>query len=144
MPVTDTRVGPGTITFGAAPLDFSCQVSSAALVPDNAEDDVTATLCDPNPVAPVTTSWMLSGSAIQDFEDPDGFQSYCFNNGNATVDFEYIPNTDAGTVFTGEVLIVPIQIGGEVATQNAVDFEFQVKGTPVWGQTGSPFVAKDD
>ena len=57
MPVVDTRVGPGTLTFGAAPLDFSCQVASAALVPDNAEDDVTPTLCDPKPVAPVTTTW---------------------------------------------------------------------------------------
>ena len=143
MPVVDTRVGPGTLTFGASPLDFSCQVASAALVPDNAEDDVTPTLCDPKPVAPVTTTWTLEGTVIQDFEDPDGFQKYCFDNGNATVPFEYVPNTDVGTTFTGEVLIVPIQIGGEVAEQSTVDFAFQVKDDPIWGASGNPFRVED-
>ena len=136
MPVTDARVGPGTLTFGSSPLDFSCQISSAALVPDNEEGDVTPTLCEPKPIAKVTTTWTLDGSVVQDFTDPAGFQKYCFDNNNTQQSFAYAPNTDAGTpTFTGVCLITAIQIGGEVTEQVQVDFSFQVKGDPIWTTT---------
>ncbi len=136
MPVTDARVGPGTLTFGSSPLDFSCQISSAALVPDNEEGEVTPTLCEPKPVAPVTTTWTLEGSVVQDFTDPAGFQKYCFDNNNTQQPFAYAPNTDAGTpTFTGVCLITAIQIGGEVTEQVQVDFSFQVKDDPIWTTT---------
>lgn len=138
MPKIDDRLGPGTLTLGATPDDFSCQVAALALVPSAEEGDATATLCDPTPVAPITTTWTLDGTVLQDFSNPAGFQKWAYDNENTEQPFTFIPNTDTGPpTFTGTVLVEAVQIGGEVAEQVTVDFSWQVKGKPDWATTRS-------
>jgi len=133
MPVVDSRLGPGTLTFGTSPIDATFQASTVSLMPENSQEDGTPTLGVPKPAPITTTSWSLEGSVLQDWEDPNGFQAYCFNNAEAEVDFEFVPNTDETVAFTGRCVISPLQIGGEVAVQSTVDFSFGIVGDPVWG-----------
>jgi hypothetical protein len=125
---TDSRLGPGTLTLGG--VEFGVQISNVTLEPAQDSEDGTPTLGNPDPLPEVTESWVLSGEAIQDFEDPAGFVNYCMDNALTVVPFVWEPNTDAETQYTGDVLVTSIPVGGDVSAQNTSSFEFAVEGTP--------------
>lgn len=122
----DSRLGPGTLTLGAT--DYGAQASNVRLVPDHNEEDGTPTLGDPTPAPDITTSWTLSGAAIQDWEEPLGFVEFCRDNNNTNVTFSWVPNSGAGVTFSGTCKVKAIEIGGDVSVQNSSDFEFPVVG----------------
>lgn len=141
MSVVIDRLGPGTLTFGSSPTDVSLQVSRCALVPDVTEDDVTPTLGEPEPVAAVTTTWVLEGDAISDWAETNGFVNYCFDTAGTEQVFEFVPNTNKTISWTGTVQIRAMEIGGDVAAQIVTGFSFPVKGQPVRG-AHTPTAAK--
>jgi len=136
--VTDSRLGPGTLTLNAT--DYGVQVSNVTLTPDVSSDDGTPTLGVPDPAPIVTVGWSLKGTAIQDFDDVDGFVNYCFDNALAEVAFVWVPRNDGTVQYTGTCQVVPVEVGGDVATQITTDFEFAVIGEPVRG-THTPTAA---
>src|SRR5262249_9727759 len=75
MTLIDTRLGPGTLLLGGT--ERGAQIANVSLEPKQDSSDGTPTLADPDPLPEVTESWTLKGSAIQDFENPDGVVSYC-------------------------------------------------------------------
>lgn len=127
-PPIDTRLGPGTLTLGA--VERGAQLANVMLEPSQDSSDGTPTLGDPDPLPEVSESWVLSGTAVQDFEDPDGFVNFCMDNALSVVAFVWTPNTDAAVQYAGDVLVTSIPIGGDVSVQNTSDFEFAVQGTP--------------
>jgi hypothetical protein len=130
-PPIDTRLGPGTLKLGAPLVDFGAQISNVMLEPSTDEEDGTPTLGDPDPLPELAESWVLTGEAVQDFEEPTGFVNYCMDNALSVVAFEWVPNTPAGTKYAGNVLLTAVPIGGDVAAQVKSAFEFPVQGTPV-------------
>lgn len=128
MPFTDSRLGPGTIDFDGD--DFSVQVASCALVPSTNETDGTPTLTTPEPSPEVTFDWVLSGDTISDWGDVAGFVNWAMDNAGTEVDFTFTPSTAAGVDYTGTVQVRPIQIGGDVAVQSVVSFEFPLTAGP--------------
>ena len=133
MPVTIDRLGPGTLTFGASPNDFSMQVSRCVLIPDHSEEDGIATLGDPDPIAEVTTSWTLEGDAVSDWAQADGFVNWTFDNNLSEQPFEFVPNNAEAVKWTGTVQIRAMEIGGDVSSVITTAFSFPCKGTPVRG-----------
>lgn len=133
MTVTDSRLGPGTLTLGAVPDDFTCQVTNCRLSPSAEEEDALPTLCEPERPASVTTSWALAGTVIQDWELDDGFVEFCRVNDTTEVPFVFVPNTTAGKQYSGTVQIRAVEIGGDVSAQLTTDFEFPLNGDPVRG-----------
>jgi hypothetical protein len=131
MPVTDSRQGPGTLSLGTLTA-AECQMANVRLVPEQNEEDGTPTLCEPEPVPLITTTWNLAGSAVQDWEldSTVGFVEFCRVNNNSVVAFEWTPNTVHGVVYSGDCQIRAVEIGGDVGTQNVTDFEFPVQGQP--------------
>ena len=129
MPVIDSRLGPGTLTF-QGPEDFSLQVASAKIVPSVAETDGTPTLGEPDPAPEMTVTWALSGNTISDWSDDEGFVNWAMDNSGTEKTFEFEPLTSAGMAYTGTVQIRPIEIGGDVAVQSSVAFEFPLIGDP--------------
>lgn len=131
MALTDSRLGPGTLTLGTT--EFGAQATNVRLVPTVEEIDGTPTLADPTP-APETQAptWALEGTAIQDWEDTTGFVDYCRENSGTTVAFTWVPNTSGATdpTFTGNCVVKAIEIGGDVAVQLTSDFSFRVIGQP--------------
>lgn len=130
-PPTDTRLGPGTLKLGAPLVDYGAQIANVMLEPTQDEEDGTPTLGNPDPLPDVSESWVLSGEAVQDFELEAGFVNWCFDHALEVVAFEWVPNSDAGQKWTGDVLVTSIPIGGDVSAQNRSSFEFAVQGTPV-------------
>jgi hypothetical protein len=142
MPLTDSRLGPGTIKF--ATQDFSYQAANVKLVPSTDETDGTKTLADPAPPPLAEISWALEGTMIQDFEAAAGFVNWAFDNALAEVAFEFIPVTPAGVKWDGTVQVRPVEIGGDAGVQVTTDFSMPCIGVPVRtdGATGTREAAK--
>jgi hypothetical protein len=128
MPLTDSRLGVGTLLLGA--VDHSTQIANVVLTPSVDETDGTPTLADPTPLPEQRETWALEGSAIQDFELEAGFVNYCFDNAGSVVPFVFTPNTGDGTNWTGSVLVASVPIGGDAGVQITADFSFAVEGKP--------------
>ena len=130
MPPVDSRLGPGTLTFGVTPDDFSAQVSKCSIVPNVNEEDGTPTLSTPDPSPEMTVDWSLDGELISDWGDATGFVLWALDNSGTEKAFQFIPDTDNGMTFTGTVQVRPIEIGGDVAVQSVVGFSFPLTGAP--------------
>ena len=128
MPLTDSRLGVGTLTIGT--VDHGAQISNVVLTPSVDSTDGTPTLADPTPLPEQTESWALEGSAIQDFELESGFVNYCFDNAGSIVPFVFEPLTESGQNWSGNVLLSSIPIGGDAGVQITADFSFAVEGKP--------------
>lgn len=127
MSITDSRLGPGTLTLGTM-TGAGCQMSNVKMVPSTDSEDGTPTLCDPNPAPLVETKWTLEGEAVQDWELNDGFVEFCRLNDGTVVTFEWTPNTAKGVKYSGSVQVRAVEFGGDVGKQNTTDFEFPVVG----------------
>ena len=127
--ITESRLKEGTLTLGATPgEDFSCQVTNCRLTPSAEDDgDDTETLCGDVLAAGKKITYVLAGTAIQDFDEPTGFVSYCHTHATESVEFSWNPSA-ASPTYSGTVVIVPVELGGDVNTRLTTDFEFALAG----------------
>jgi hypothetical protein len=141
MTIVESRVKAGTFTLGTLPgTSFACQPTNIRVTPSYEDDgDPVETLCGDSIPAGKKESWVLAGTAIQDFDDPDGFLTYCFENRMTTVPFTWEPNITGAPAWSGDVVIVALEEGGDVNTRITTDFEFDVSGIPdrVYGVVGT-------
>jgi len=153
MAVTESKLKTGLLTLGGTmPVspatgpptggeEFSCQATNVTITPAfSDEGDPVETLCGDTVLATTKTDWSLTGTSIQDFDNPDSFQKYTWDNNLTEVAFLWQPNAGT-TVFYGMVQVRALVIGGDVNTRITSDFEWPVKGQPTvdW-----PVVAADD
>jgi hypothetical protein len=130
MPVVSSRVKEGVLSFGGAtPRDFSCQPSNIRLTPTANLDDPLEVLCGDIITGAGTTSWQLQGTAVQDFDDPNGFILFAFQNDGEEVAFSWTPNATGGT-WSGNCFVSAIEVGGDVNTRLTADFVFALRGAP--------------
>jgi len=128
MPLTDSRLGPGTLKLGTA--EYGHQAAAVRLTPSVNSEDGTPTLAAPDPAPLTTVTWALNLDAIQDWENATGLVNYLMDNALAEQPFEWTPLTTDGTKYAGTVQIVPIEIGGDVAVQVVTSVELPVVGEP--------------
>lgn len=129
MPLVDSRLGPGTITFGA--VDYSYQAANVRLVPSVDETDGTKTLAEPAPPPLAAITWALEGTVIQDFDAAAGFVNWAFDNSLTEVAFVFTPTTPAGVSWAGTVQVRPVEMGGDAGVQVTTDFSMPCVGVPV-------------
>lgn len=130
MTITESRLRKGILTLGTAPgTSFACQATNVHVTPSYADDgDAIETLCGDAVPAGKKESWVLGGTSVQDFDDPEGFLTYCFDNRMATVPFAWKPNDGASPEYTGEAVIVALEEGGDVNSRLTTDWEFAISG----------------
>lgn len=157
MAITESKVKEGKLVLGgtvfpavAPAVDFSCPPTNVRLEPTHDETgDAVETLCGDTLSPDTTTSWSLMGTAIQDFDDPDGLVWYAYDHNGETVDFAWQPNTGA-TKWVGKVTVRALVIGGDVNTRITSDFEWPAtdlvptKPTALMAMTASSSSAKAD
>ena len=135
MAIVESKLKTGKLVLGgtavpavAPAIEVSCQPTNVRLEPTHNEEGESAeTLCGDTLAPSTTTTWALMGTSIQDFDDPDGFTHYCYDNNLDSVPFMWQPNANA-TKYTGTVNIRAVPIGGDVNTRITHDFEFPVEG----------------
>jgi hypothetical protein len=134
--ITESRVKKGELTFTPgtpppAPVSFSCQASNVRVTPSYDDDgDAVETLCGDEIPAGKKESWVIQGTSIQDFDDPEGFLTFCFENRMKTVPFEWTPNVDGAPKWSGDAVIVALEEGGDVNTRLTTDWSFDISGEP--------------
>jgi len=144
MPVTTTKLGPGTFTLGPAgtPLDFSCQLVSMTVETDKSKDDDETTLCGDVVAGDTTYTATLSGEFFQDLADPAGIVAYSWDNMGVAVEFIYTPNTAAAGSVEGLVTVDPLPIGGdEPKAKMRSEFTWDCVGVPTFTPGVGPVTA---
>lgn len=136
MPATVTPLGPGLVTIGTSPLDFSCEVVGASITHEYEETSERRV--------------RLCGDAIEASEQRvDGFTAsvendllagalydYLQANDLTVQDFTFQPNTQAGSItpaeWSGQVVVrLPGSIGSdEYGSPIASDIEWKAAGNP--------------
>lgn len=141
MPINSYKMGPGLFTLGAAPLDVSCQVTSLSVNPTenvNTEDAVQVLCGDTLASSDTATyAYTVSGTLLQDLA-VGGVVDYTWLNAGDEVAFVFVPNTDVGREVTGVCRVIPLTVGGDIATRPTSDFEYVIIGTPVLGAVAGP------
>lgn len=133
MPVTVSKLDHGTLTIGV--VSFATQARNVTLTPDHSSEDPITVLSGDVIGGASTTTWTLKITAIQDFDDPDGFVAYAFVNNGLDKTFSWKPNNDAdGVTYGGTVTVRAVEIGGDVATNLETSAEWPVVGdiTPTY------------
>jgi hypothetical protein len=136
MTITESRLKTGVLTLGDAPDGddtFACQATNVRVTPSYDDDgDAVETLCGDEIPAGKRESWVLAGTSIQDFDEPDGFLAFCFEHAMETVPFTWQPNPNAPT-WSGTCVVVAVEEGGDVNTRITTDWEFDIVGRPTRG-----------
>lgn len=139
MPIQSYKLGPGTLTLGAAGvMDVSCQITSGRVVPEEVVNttDAVPVLCGEELPAEDTVSYTyaLEATLLQDLAAA-GVVDWSWTNKGTEQPFEFIPNTVAARKVTGTVRVIPIAIGGEVGgARPTSDIAWKCTGAePVFG-----------
>jgi len=108
-------LGPGTLTIGetGTEIDVSCLVNNVSIVPDISEGDEKTMLCGTTKRSADTISWAISGNVDVDAGEEAGFFALTWNNIGEVVPFTYTPNTELGTVVTGNLKLAPLELGAD-------------------------------
>lgn len=138
------NLGPGELHIGAtaSPIDVSCLVNNAAITSDKDEGDSTTKLCGTVKPGAVKYSYALGGNVDTDIADPAGFFALSQSAPGSVLDFDFTPSTDAGTAAKGQLVIDPLDFGGDTMGETMTsDFEFSIVGTPVYTYGGGVVAA---
>lgn len=131
MPVTDSRVRRGSLTFtvGGTEVDFSCQPTSVSITPEfGGEDDAVEVLCgDSLGSTAGNQTNSLEFTAIQDFVDPEGLVAWSWDHSLEIVEFAWTPNPE-GPTYSGQVQVQALTIGGEVGSRVTSDATWPITG----------------
>jgi hypothetical protein len=130
MPITDSRLKVGMLTLDG--IEFASQATNVTLTPDTAEDGDALEVLSGETITPdESTSWVMAITAVQDFDDPDGFINFALGNAGELVPYSWTPNdTATGVTYTGSVRVRPVPIGGDVASRNTTAASWPIDGAP--------------
>lgn len=130
------KPGPGKLLLGTVPLAVQAQLTSVTVgVKENVKSDDPVPTLDGGEVTgddDVTFDFTLSGNLFQDLA-VGAVVDWSWDNMGTEQPFVYVPNNELNRAVNGVVHVVPIEIGGEVKTKARSDFEYRIKGKPVFG-----------
>jgi hypothetical protein len=136
MAIAESKLKTGTLTLGGTgdpPVggsEFACQATNVRIVPSfNDTGDPVETLCGDTLSADTTVDWALQGTSIQDFDSPEGFIQFSWDNNLTNVPFVWTPN-DSGVSYSGTVQVRALEVGGDVNTRITTDFDWPCQGMP--------------
>lgn len=78
-----------------------------------------------------TATWVANLTYVQDWDSPDSFSRYLYDNEGETVTFEFRPRSGVGPTFAVDVVITPGAIGGAVNAFSETSVALGCNGRPV-------------
>ena len=126
MSVSSHKLGPGTLSLGAAgsTKEFGAQLTKAALTPSSDDGETLYVLSGDELQDDGEETWTLDGSLLQSFA-ATSLLKWCFDNSGETVPFTFRPATAEALTCTGKVLVRELAVGGDVKKRNTSDFSFK-------------------
>lgn len=129
---TTYKLGPGTLVIGetGTEVDFTPQVTGCTVSWDKDKDDDVPVLSGGSLTGDTTYTATLSANLFQDLGD-DGIVMFSWAHKGETVPVTFIPSTAEGKKVTGNVILDPIDVGGDEAKQRPrSDIEWSFVGEP--------------
>lgn len=128
-------LGPGTLHIGLTGtlLDVSCNINNAVISASKSQGDNVTKLCGTVVPGTVTYDYTLGGNIDLDVGQATGFFALTQTQAGQQLAYEFTPNTDAGTMAAGQLIVDPLDFGGDETTATmAADFEFALVGQPTY------------
>ena len=126
-------LGPGTLKIGAtgAEIDASCLINNARVEVDKEQDDAKYKLCGTATPGKITYTYKLTGNLDTDVDLPTGLFAFSQDHAGEQTQFEFVPNTAAGTSCAGTLVMDPLEFGADEYGQPLdSDFELTIIGKP--------------
>lgn len=132
-----TPLGPGTITIGTAPFDFSCEVRGGSVTHAYDTEDAETMLCGTITPGAASRSDGLTFSLYNDL-GTKGLYKYLMDHDLEVVDFTYTPNTADQASWAGSIrLTLPESIGADAFGAN-IGSEVTWEGASLFTFTPTP------
>lgn len=135
MAIETYKLGPGTLTLGAGPLQVAGQITNARVdwsesvsggrdpIPVLSGEELAGE--DGNP----SYNAVLAGTLLQDLAAA-GVIAWSWTNKGTEQAFTFVPNTVEARQVQGILVPVPLTIGGDVKVENTSDFSWRIIGDP--------------
>lgn len=136
MPINSRPLGPGTLTLGSGAMAVESQLTACKVTPSESVEtgDTIKVLSGEtkggNESAEYT--FVLEGSFLQDDPGVGSVVDWSWDNMGDPQDFTFVPNTAGGREVSGQLVPVPLAIGGDEvdASDMSSDFTWRIVGTP--------------
>jgi hypothetical protein len=128
-------LGPGTLKIGATAslVDVSCLINNAVIAASKDQGDSVTKLCGTVVPGSVSYTYTLAGNVDTDIADAAGLFVLSQTAPGTQQDYEFVPNSDAGTMAAGQLIIDPLDFGGDTTGDTMTsDFEFALVGQPTY------------
>lgn len=131
MPAQTESLGPGELSIGevGSEVDFSCQLTAATLSPSVDQDDDTPVLCGDIVPGDRRYTFELEMSVLQDWR-AEGITAFSYEHRGEAVAFQFSPDSASGPTVTGNLMVDPMNLGGEVNQRATADWTLSVVGDP--------------
>jgi len=108
------KLGPGTITVGAVPLDFSAEVKAVTITHGYDETSEAVTYLDGSSTPAAATRNDGVTFEADNSLAAEGIYAYCQTNDMTEQPFDFVPNTSDGAAWSGTVQVrLPEEIGSD-------------------------------
>jgi hypothetical protein len=140
MAATVTALGPGTVSIGSTPLDFSCEVIGAKITHEYEETTEQRTRLCGDAVPAQTTRADGFTAELENDLSAAGLYAYLQTHDMESVEFTFTPSTAAGATWTGNVVLrLPSEIGAdEFGAPIASSIEWPAVGLLTFDADGAP------
>jgi hypothetical protein len=140
MTTTDSRVRSGSMKFTSTvpvpgtEVDFSAQATAMSIVPNVDEQDPIEVLDGTKVGGTSTNNDTLDFTVISDHASASGLIAYSWANRGKPVDFDIAFDAAPANVWTGQVVMQALVVGGPVGEQLQIDGSLKITAlTPPTG-----------
>jgi hypothetical protein len=125
------KLGPGTLTVGAvgSPVDFSNRCTSVTVTWKEDKVDDVDTLSGDTIAGERNYSATLEAKVYQDDLQVGGLVDYSWSHKGQEVPFTFTPYA-GGRSITGDLIVGPLDVGGDVSKKNTSDIKWACVGEP--------------
>lgn len=131
MAISHYTVGPGKLSFTSPSGSFESQITAARVTVNTNRGESLKVLSGEEIPGDSRYDFTLEASCLQDLKT-SGIVDFSWKNMGKTVSFTYTPNNSLSATVTGQCLVDPISIGGNVGDRATSDFAWPCVGKPTF------------
>lgn len=134
LPTDTGQLGPGSLSIGAvaSSIDVSCYINNVGIEVSKDTTDQTVKLCGTARPGVTTYTYTLTGNVDVDLANASGLMALSWDSPGTSQAFEFTPNTELDVVFTGNLVIDPLNVqADEYGADLTSDFSWTIVGKPV-------------
>lgn len=138
MPIQAHKLGPGELTLGVGALEVNMQLLACKVTPSETVNTTDRRKVLSGEVLEGTSTaeytYVLEGTFLQDLVD-GGVVAWSWDNKGEPQAFTFVPNSAVARQVSGELVPVPLQIGGDEVDGPEMEaaFTWRIEGEPAFG-----------